>query len=100
MLLLPEPEAIDGLPVETLPGLIAQLAALQARAAMRLRTETAPARDDDQLLTIDQVAERLAVTEDWLRRRPDLPFVVRLSEGVVRYSTTKLTAYLRRQGPR
>jgi hypothetical protein len=100
MLLLPEPESIDGLPVETLPGLIAQLAALQARAAMRLSTETAPARDDDQLLTIDQVAERLAVTEDWLRRRPDLPFIVKLSEGTVRYSSRRLAAYVARQSAR
>jgi hypothetical protein len=98
--LLHGPEAIDGLPMETLPGLIAQLAALQARAAMRLRTETVPARDDDQLLTIDQVAERLAVTEDWLRRRPELPFIVKLSDGTVRYSSRRLATYITRQSGR
>jgi hypothetical protein len=97
---LPEPEAIDGLPVETLPGLIAQLAALQARAAMRLRRESTPAVDDEVLLTIEDAAARLAVSKDWLRRRPALPFVVKLSEGVVRYSSRRLTAYIVRQSAR
>jgi len=54
-------------------------------------------RDEDQLLTIDQVAERLAVTEDWLRRRPDLPFIVKLSDGTVRYSSRRLATYIVRQ---
>jgi hypothetical protein len=94
---LPTVEAIDALPVEQLAGLVAELAALQARAAMRLRSESASGRDEDQLLTIEQVAERLAVTEDWLRRRPDLPFIVKLSDGTVRYSSRRLATYIARQ---
>jgi hypothetical protein len=80
---LPSVEDIDALAQEQLPGVIAELAALQARAAMRLRTETPAGRDEDALLTIEEAAARLAVTEDWIRRRPELPFVVKLSEGVV-----------------
>jgi hypothetical protein len=99
MFVLPAPEAIDGLPEESLPGLIAQLAALQARAAMRLQHEPAVA-DDEHLLTIDEAAAWLAVSKDWLRRRPNLPFVVKLSDGVVRYSSRRLAAYVARQSAR
>jgi hypothetical protein len=98
--LLPAPEAIDGLPEETLPGLIVQLAALQARAAMRLYRESTPLVDDEPLLTIDEAAARLAVSKDWLRRRPELPFVVKLSGGAVRYSSRRLAAYVARQSAR
>jgi hypothetical protein len=93
---LPPVEAIDQAPVEELPALIAELAALQTRAAMRLRRDPAPATEEDQLLTIAEAAARLKLSKDWLRRRPDLPFVVKLSEGVVRYSRRRLDAYLAR----
>jgi len=49
---------------------------------------------NDQLLDVDQAAERLGVTRDWLRRRRELPFIVRLSQGVVRYSSRGLERYL------
>jgi hypothetical protein len=99
-LALPTVDAIDTLPVEQLPALVAELAALQVRAVMRIRSDSATLRDEDQLLTIDQVAERLAVSEDWLRRRPDLPFIVKLSDGTVRYSTRRLALYIVRQAGR
>jgi len=49
---------------------------------------------EDRLLTIDQAAERLGVTRDWLRRRPELPFVVKLSEGVARYSSRGIEQWI------
>jgi hypothetical protein len=49
---------------------------------------------DDRLLTIDQAAAKLGVTEDWLRRRPRLPFAVKLSNGVVRYSARRLDLFV------
>jgi len=94
---LPSVETIDQVPLDELPALVAELAALQARAAMRLRRAATPGLDDDRLLTIDEAAARLAVSKDWLRRRPELPFVVKLSDGVVRYSSKRLDAYLARQ---
>jgi hypothetical protein len=56
----------------------------------------APAAPDepDRLLTLDEAAERLAVTKDWLRRRGTLPFVVKLSDGVVRYSSRALDRFI------
>jgi hypothetical protein len=97
---LPTVESIDQVPVYELPGLIAELAALQARAAMRLRSDPPPAAEDEPLLTIDEAAARLAVSKDWLRRRPELPFVVKLSDGAVRYSSRRLAAYVARQSAR
>jgi predicted DNA-binding transcriptional regulator AlpA len=93
---LPTVEAVDQVPVDELPALVAELAALQARAAMRLRRDPVPTTDEDRLLTIDEAAARLALSKDWLRRRPELPFVVKLSEGVVRYSSRRLDAYIAR----
>src|SRR5262245_66573986 len=73
---LPTVETVDEIAVEELPAFITELAALQQRAAMRLRRDTSPPIEDDRLLTIDQAAARLAGRKDWLRRRAELPFVV------------------------
>ena len=54
----------------------------------------AAAADADRLLTIDEASVRLGVTRDWLRRRPRLPFVVKLSEGVVRYSASGIACFI------
>lgn len=53
-----------------------------------------PNGGEDRLLPIEEAAAHLGVTRDWLRRRPDLPFVVKLSEGVVRYSSRGIGQYI------
>jgi hypothetical protein len=89
---------IDMMPAETLPALALELAALQSRLAARLLAETPAApQTPDRLLTIDEAAERLHTTKDWLRHRPTLPFVVKLSDGVVRYSEQGLARFIHRQ---
>lgn len=50
--------------------------------------------DGDHLLGIEDAARHLAVTPDWLRRRGHLPFVVKLSDGVVRYSTAGIGRFI------
>ena len=94
---LPAVEAVDELPTEALPPLALALAALQSRVAARLLladgASTPPSAD--RLLTIEQAAEILCVTKDWLRHRPTLPFVVKVSEGVVRYSEQGLARFIR-----
>jgi hypothetical protein len=61
---------VDQVPVAELPALIAELAALQARAAMRLR-QAAAADDDDacDCLTVEDVARRLKCSVDMVRER-------------------------------
>jgi predicted DNA-binding transcriptional regulator AlpA len=90
--LLPEPEAIDALPEDELPGLIAQLAALQARAAARLVTRRA--QPPDHLLDLDDAAARLATTPDWLSRQKHLPFRIEVSPGQVRWSERGLDEWI------
>ena len=96
--LLPEPEAIDGLPEETLPGLIAQLAALQSRAAARLAARRS--RPPDRLLETEEAAARLATTPDWLSRQKQLPFRIEVSPGQVRWSERGLDEWISaKRGP-
>ena len=89
---LPEPTLLDRLPLEALPGLIAQLAALQARAAARLCQPTA--RPPDQLLDLEAAAARLATTPDWLARQKQLPFRIEVSPGQVRWSAQGLDEWI------
>lgn len=106
-----------------MPSLAADLRALADRAdtlepaelcgaleALKVRAWTAAvapngagsrlaAAEADHLLTIDEAAARLGVTRDWLRRRPRLPFVVKLSEGVVRYSARGIARFIAHHCP-
>jgi predicted DNA-binding transcriptional regulator AlpA len=99
--LLEHPARAAEVAPEQVPALLAalaseqaRLAALEAGLAARLLTATNGHGGEDRLLKIDEAAERLGVTEDWLRRRPALPFVVKLSDGVVRYSSRGIDHYI------
>jgi hypothetical protein len=102
--ILPDPADV---PLEQLPEFVLQLSALLAAASARLvanghqngNGNGAGIRSDagDRLLGIQDAAERLAVTPDWLRRRSHLPFVVRLSDATVRYSASGITRFLAAQ---
>jgi hypothetical protein len=74
---------------------VGELEALRV-AALQAAFTAAPTavEPDDHLLDVDTAAARLAVSRDWLRRRSTLPFVVKLSDGVVRYSSRGLAAYI------
>jgi predicted DNA-binding transcriptional regulator AlpA len=56
------------------------------------------AQQADQLLTAEDVAERLKVSKDWVwdhssRRLPNLP-VIRMSDGVLRYRASQIEEFL------
>jgi len=97
--LLDEPGRVAEVPAEVVPALLDQLAIeidrrdrLQALLLDRLRPTATV--EHEQLLDIDAAAARLAVTPDWLRRRPDLPFRVALSDGTVRYSARGIDQHI------
>jgi hypothetical protein len=94
--LLPSIESVDALPAEHLPGFVAGLAALQARVAARMAVAVPESHGDaDRLLDIEQAAERLGTSPDWLRRHGGpLPFTIYLSAGQVRYSLRKLEQWI------
>jgi hypothetical protein len=96
------PVLVDKLDPATLPALLdrcseehARLDVVERRIHARLQAVLQECLGaNDWLLAIDQAAVKLAVTEDWLRRRPNLPFVVKLSDGVVRYSARRLDLFI------
>jgi predicted DNA-binding transcriptional regulator AlpA len=56
------------------------------------------AQQADQLLTAEDVAERLKVSKDWVwdhssRKLPYLP-VIRMSDGVLRYRASQIEEFL------
>ena len=91
-----EPARVADVPPDALPGLLAQLAAVQAVLTAKLAS-VAPAASNgepDHLLGIEEASERLGVTADWLRRRRTLPFRVQISPGIVRYSAHGIAAFI------
>ena len=95
--LVDDPGRVAAVPPGRIPALLSQLSALQTAIAARLvsadREETAST--EDTLLTVDQAAERLGVSKDWLfRRSRTLPFVVRLGRHL-RFSNRGIDRYLR-----
>lgn len=88
---LPAPATLDQVPPAELPAVIVQLAALQAAAAMRLRT----AGDQGELLTVEEAAALLRVGIEWVEKRSrTLPFRVSLANGTVRYDAAGLRRWL------
>jgi hypothetical protein len=85
---------IDAVPLEELPAVIAELAALQARAAMRL--QRAPKIEPETFLTAAEVADVLRMSEDWVAHAK-LPFRRKVG-GAVRYSAAGLARWQRAQG--
>jgi predicted DNA-binding transcriptional regulator AlpA len=65
-------------------------------AALKFSQRDAP--EEDQLLTASDVAKLLNVSERWLYKHASkLPYAVRLSETVVRFSRNKIQAEIRRR---
>ncbi len=65
---------------------------------MSLMQANIPAHEIDQLLTAEDVAQRLKVSRDWVwyhstRRLPSLP-VIRMSDGALRYRSSQIEAFL------
>jgi predicted DNA-binding transcriptional regulator AlpA len=65
---------------------------------MALMQAAASDQSIEQLLTADEVAERLRVSRDWVwdhssRRLPYLP-VIRMSDGALRYRSSEIEEFL------
>lgn len=98
--LLAEPEGAGRLPVEEIPGLLTELVALLGAIVGRTLSQPAPAPkgEPDRLLTVKEVAARLAVPKSFvyeLARRGDLASA-RLGR-YVRFRVTAIEEYLSRQ---
>jgi len=88
-------ERLLKLPLETVPALMAQMAAAQSTLAARLLSAENKAELNDELLDAAQAAEKLGVSKDWLYTRTStLPFVVRLGRKV-RFSLRGIEKYVK-----
>jgi predicted DNA-binding transcriptional regulator AlpA len=86
---LPDPDTVSE---DAIAVLIAQLAALMARATARLVGRRP--RPPDCLLDLEEAAARLRTTPDWLKRQTTLPFRVELSPGQVRFSVNGIDDWI------
>jgi excisionase family DNA binding protein len=95
--LVEDPAKVANVPPTRIPALLSQLSAVQTAMTARLISadRDEPTSTEDTLLTVDQAAERLGVSKDWLfRRSRTLPFVVRLGRHL-RFSSRRIDRYLR-----
>jgi len=83
-------------------ALLARLAVVQSVLTTRLLTivvdgqEQATGQEPDHLLTVEQAAEKLGVSEDWIYRHADqLPFTIRVGDRHLRFSAQGLDRYIR-----
>jgi len=83
---------------DDLPAVLGELERMRASVLLRLTAPRTNGPSEDRLLTLDQAAERLASTPDWLRRHAiNLPFTVRLSQGQLRFSAKALDRWIASQ---
>ncbi len=92
------PESAGDLPIEVVSALLARCAAVQLALAAKIgRTPiTEPQIHETRLLTVEQAADKLAVTPEWLYRRGKrLGLAVKLDNGTLRFSSAALETYIR-----
>jgi excisionase family DNA binding protein len=81
-IILPDPGDVAP---ENIASVMAQMAAIQMSLAARLVTENAERSqiDADSLLTVEEAANKLKCSEDWLYKRAKrLPFTVRVGRNL------------------
>jgi hypothetical protein len=95
--LLADPTKVADIAIDELATVLLALAAERDRVAglervllSRLLSE----RPGDRLLKTEEAATRLGVAVNWLRHHRELPFVVRPSAGVVRYSSRGIDEWI------
>lgn len=94
-------EEIDSFSADQLARLLAEVSALQSALLARLLTvrdfdDRTTSKDDDHLLTIEEAAQRLGTSKDWLYRHwRQLPFTVKLGHRQLRFSSKGIEKYLR-----
>ncbi len=104
--LIREPARAKDLSPEEIPPLLLRLATLQAAIAARFellnhaRRAIDESNSGDRLLTVKEAAEILSVKTDYLyRHASDLPFTIRVSERILRFSHKKLQKFIRLRSP-
>ena len=87
--------AVQSCPVDRLPRVLGMLAEIQETCRARLRAPAQPA-PADELLTVQQAADRLQVSHAYLYKNTSLPFRRKLGRSL-RFSSTGIAEYLQKQ---
>jgi predicted DNA-binding transcriptional regulator AlpA len=102
-----DPSKAANLTGPAVAALLARVAAVCGTLAARAvtlthQTEASSGPDEeDRLLTVEQAAERLAVSRDWIYRRAStLPFAVRLDGSALRFSAQGIARHIRQRRTR
>jgi predicted DNA-binding transcriptional regulator AlpA len=94
-----DPGRASEVSIDAIPGLLGEVERLKATLWARLASPHAsrpPAGDGERLLTVEQAAERLGTSVDWLyRHAAGLPFTVRLAARQLRFSAAGIDRYIR-----
>jgi predicted DNA-binding transcriptional regulator AlpA len=99
----------DAVSLEAIPGILVELACQHDALATLERlllgrlvaARELERRGGDRLLDLDEAAQRLRTTKDWLRRHARrLPFTVVLSPGQVRFSVQRIDQWIARRAGR
>jgi predicted DNA-binding transcriptional regulator AlpA len=99
-----DPSRASVIPPKMIAPLLTQISAAQSALAAQLlqvfelEETDRETRRFDRLLTVAEVAARLAVGKYWLYSRSDeLPFTVRIGDRQLRFSEQGIERYLRRR---
>lgn len=99
--LLQEPQQVAEVQPESIPALLGDLERLKATLWTKLVSVPASGNGEaqgegNQLLTVEEAAQKLKVSKDWLYRRANkLPFTVRLGPRQLRFSARGIERYVR-----
>lgn len=105
--LLQDPQRVEEIQAEAIPGLLGDLEPL--RAALWARMTSAPTsgngqstQEGDSLVDVTEAARRLGTSRDYLyRHSAKLPFTVRLGPRQLRFSSRGIERFIRhREGRR
>jgi hypothetical protein len=95
--LLLDPVRAAEVPADKVPAVLAALAVERDRLAGVERVllgRLIAEGPGDRLVNVNEAATRLGVEVNWLRHHNELPFIVRPSAGVVRYSSRGMDQWI------
>jgi excisionase family DNA binding protein len=90
-------EQLLSVPYAQIPALLGELERAKAMLLARLVDPENREPEEDPLLTVDQVADKLQVERKWVYRHKDKLGGVALSRKKLRFPSSAVDAYLRRR---
>jgi excisionase family DNA binding protein len=88
-------DSLKEMPADRLPDLMGELEVIRATALLRISSAMPSTQTRDELITVEQAAERLGLSTDYLyRHSKQLPFTRRVGRKLM-FSSLRIDAYIR-----